>query len=95
MKFQTEKNRDYEVYILPEHWASALINDDRSGLDKQDIEEIQDFYKANRKDNHFFYCVTCTEEGFFTGSNDAFNLGCNCLEYTFDVSPLTNKIKTI
>lgn len=77
-----------ETYILPEHWASALINADFSGLEDSDIAEIEAFENNNKEDNCRFCCVGCSEEPFFAHSNDATKLGGNVLEYTFDTSPL-------
>ena len=78
----------FETYILPEFWACSLINCDNSGLDNEEIKAIEKFINENQKPDHMFYCVQCSEEAFFKHSNDAFNLGCNCLEFTFNVSPL-------
>ncbi len=77
-----------ETYILPEYWASALINADYSGLEDSEIQEIEEFETNNRQPGCAFYCVGCSEESYFKWSNDATNLGCNVLDYTFDVSQL-------
>lgn len=77
-----------ETYILPAYWASALINNDYSGLESNDIEEIEDFEWRNKENDHRFTCIGCSEESYFAWRNDAFNLGCDVLEFTFDVSPI-------
>lgn len=77
-----------ETYILPAYWACALINADYSGLEDADIEEIEIFEADNKEDNCRFACIGCSDEQYFTWRNDANNLGCDVLEYTFDVSPL-------
>lgn len=76
-----------ETYTLPEYWACALINNDFSGLDESDAQEIENFIKDNQIDGCSFYCLGCSDEPYFKWSNDATNLGGNVLEYTFDVSP--------
>lgn len=77
-----------ETYILPEYWASALINDDYSGMNNLDIEYLEKFISDNKSDNCRFYCIGCSEQSFFSWHNDANNLGSDCLEYTFDVSAI-------
>ena len=33
------------TYWLPDHWASALFNDDPSGLENEDLEQLEAFMK--------------------------------------------------
>lgn len=77
-----------ETYILPEYWASALINADYSGLEDSDIEEIENFESENKEANCRFTCIGCSDESYFSWRNDATNLGGDVLEYTFDVTPI-------
>lgn len=67
-----------EKYILPEYWASYLINGDFSGLADGKKEEI-DKYLSGIKGN----CVDCSEESWYSRTNDANNIGGNVLEYVF------------
>lgn len=68
-----------ETYILPAYWASALINDDRSGMEDTDEKELT---KWLLKENPG-YCVGCSDEPYFAHRNDATNLGCDVLEFYF------------
>lgn len=77
-----------ETYILPEYWASALINNDYSGLEHDDIAQIENFIEDNKQDGCSFYCLGFSEEAYFKWSNDATSLGGNVLKYHFDVSPI-------
>lgn len=70
---------EIETYTLPEYWASALVNNDYSGMDAEEVLEIQEFLEGVAPS----YPVSCSEEPFFQWSNDANSLGANCLEYTF------------
>jgi len=69
-----------ETYLLPDFWASALINDDYSGmadLEAAILNEWLDEYAPG-------VCIGCTDEPEFTPWHDAQNVGaCNCLTFTF------------
>ena len=67
------------TYTLPAHWASALINDDRTGLEDEDEREL-DSWLAWAKPGH---CVDVTGEPEFRPFNDADTLACDCLEFFF------------
>lgn len=72
-----------EDYTLPAHWASALINGDRSGLDDADEADLE-AWLATHPD--LGDCPTCTDEEEFRTSHDATGVGvlaCNCLTFTF------------
>jgi len=77
-----------ETYILPAYWASALINADNSGLEDNEIAEIEKFETDKKEDGCRFACIGCSEEQYFAHRNDANNMGGDVLEFTFDVSPL-------
>lgn len=62
---------------LPTYWASALINADNSGLEDQDIKEL-DEWQANNTD--LGYCAEVSEDNFFGQFN---GLGTDLAEYTF------------
>lgn len=72
------------TYSLPEHWASALINDDATGLSESEHCELLDwleYYKPG-------FCVNVSDSHFFTENHDARDFGvlaCDCLEFTFQV----------
>jgi hypothetical protein len=66
-------------YILPEYWASYLINNDSSGLSKDEFIAAVNFLIKNRLP----FPVSCSEESYFSGSNDAGTFAGNVLEYTF------------
>jgi hypothetical protein len=67
-----------ESYILPEFWASALINGDFSGYTDEEIDEISRF--LNKVTGS---AVSVSDEPYFSRYNDAKTLACNVLEYTF------------
>ena len=67
------------ILKLPAHWASYLINIDSSGLEQSEIDKIDSFLE---KENLPTPCA-CEETSYFTYSNDADNIGCEVLNYTF------------
>ena len=67
------------TFTLPSHWASYLINGDASGLDDNEITEIDEFLAANPG----WSCIGCEEFGFFSNTNDAGTLAGDCLKYDF------------
>lgn len=66
-------------YLLPTYWASALINDDYSGMEDREIIEIKKFL-----DNTPGYPVDVDfqTEGFYS-YNDAGTLAGDCAVFTF------------
>lgn len=68
-----------ETYVLPSHWASALINDDYSGYTDEEAMEIEDFY------NDLGPCIDVTDEEEFRWVNDANRLGGAVATFTFQV----------
>lgn len=75
-----EFEEDHDIFILPEHFAAALINADESGLSEDERQLLNDFVKENCKD----ICVGCSEESFFTDNHDLKGIGtANCLEFYF------------
>lgn len=69
----------FKKYILPAHWASALIYADETGMQESEVEEMNSFLESEKPG----YCVDCSSESFFTWRNDAGTLGGDCLEFTF------------
>ncbi|RHH14454.1 hypothetical protein DW228_06535 [Bacteroides fragilis] len=67
------------IYRLPAHWACPLINDDYSGTDDIEKEEIRKFMeKAEGRP----VSVDFTTEGF-SHYNDAGTLPGNCADFIF------------
>ena len=73
---------------LPDYSLSYLINGDASGLDDDDIKNIDEFmeYYYNLADqlNGNVVIDVVSEEGFFT-SYPAFGLACNCYESNINI----------
>lgn len=79
----TKPKLKFVEYTLPAYWACALINGDESGMDDDEVKEM-DAWLKHEKPGH---CVNCSEESFFAWDNDATDLGGDCLVYTFQVLP--------
>lgn len=73
------------VFKLPSYWASYLINDDATGLEDGEQEEIDSWVERQRFVGNYqlFSCANCSEESFFAWHNDANSIGGDCLDYTF------------
>lgn len=67
------------TYTLPAHWASALINDDYTGLEDEEEQQITDWLHAAQPG----YCVGCSDSPEFCIDNDVGTLACDCLEFYF------------
>lgn len=61
---------DFATYAFPAHWASYLINNDASGLDDDDIEEIDAYIKNKRKIFPRFEVVDVSGEVYFSRYHD-------------------------
>lgn len=69
-----------EEYILPTYWASALINNDYSGCNSEEIAEIENFIKSIETKN----CIDAdVENSYFAHSNDANRMGGDVCVFTF------------
>ena len=70
------------TYILPDFWASALVNDDATGLTDDEEDQLNEWlldYKPGP-------CIGVSEEPEFKNRHDATDAGvlaCDCLTYTF------------
>lgn len=79
-----------EHYTLPEHWASALLYGDDSGLEIEDARQLQAWEDSVTEDgNPTLVCVSvdCDEGGDFRRYHDATSVGvlaCNVARFTFD-----------
>ena len=73
-------------YMLPAHWASALVNNDFSGVDDTEAEQINAWLIEEKPGA----CLTCSGEASFAWHHDAEYIGVlagNCLLYTFTTLP--------
>lgn len=72
------------TYNLPDFWASALINNDWSGLDYMGgTEDLMQWLESHPEIGG---CLAVNGQSVFTSRHDARGvLACNCLEYTFVV----------
>lgn len=73
-----------QIYTLPAHWASYLVNGDASGLD---IDDKQACGAWLDKHPELGLCLHCSDDATFEATgNDANSLGGDCLEFTFPVA---------
>lgn len=66
-------------YLLPQYWASALINDDYSGLDDEEERKVRNFLEIVPG---YPIGVDWDTLGFYH-FNDAGTLPADCVEYIF------------
>lgn len=66
-------------YLLPAYWASALVNNDYDSLSEYEISELLEWKLKNNPG----ICSHCSEESFFSKSNDVSGLGGDCLVFYF------------
>jgi hypothetical protein len=73
-------------YLLPDFWASPLINDDWTGLSDEDEAHLTLWLKATKPG----YCIDVSDESEFVTGHDArgYVLPCDCLTYTFQELPV-------
>lgn len=73
---------DYiDTYILPAHFASALVNDDRSGLSDEDEKELDEWLEKTQPG----YCMMIKDgDAWFSWHNDMNSLGATVTEFYFD-----------
>lgn len=69
-------------YILPAHWASALVNGDKSGFSDEESEALEAWLNHEGVGS----CVDVSEDAFFSPTHDArfYVLHCDCLKFTFN-----------
>ena len=72
-------------YTLPDFWASALINDDATGLTDEEHEQLNDWLLQAKPG----VCINVSDEPEFVQGHDArgYVLACNCLTITFQEVP--------
>lgn len=71
-------NEKFEEVILPAYWASALINNDESGLSEQDSHDLHEWIDNNPE---YGLCVNCSDEIIIERFD---NLLTECLTFTFE-----------
>ena len=67
---------------LPIYWASALINDDWSGLYEEDTQALKQWLEINAN----LTCMDVSEDYSFSSYHDASDIypfGCDVAEYIF------------
>ena len=80
---------------LPDFWASAIINNDQSGLEEEDIEKLNDFIEYWSEDIYIDRADIPSDENacietHFMKYHDAERFGvlaCDCFEYIFTYKP--------
>lgn len=69
-------------YVLPAHWASALINGDESGLTDGESAELAGWLESHPE---LGTCFGCVDDPEFCTENDAGTLACDCVTFEFEV----------
>ena len=75
-------------YILPEHWASALIDGDDTGLDDRETKALNLFVEYMVEKHGACRCLDVGEDSDFKKYHDAREYGvlaCNVSEFTFEI----------
>ncbi len=72
---------EMKLLTVPEHWLSALVNDDRTGLDDKEERQLESFCSEEMGDG--WYIASYESEGSFMTYHDARPYGvlaCNAVE---------------
>ena len=78
-----------EYLELPTYWASALINDDYSGLEDDDANALDAFVSYMIKVYGKCWCIDVQDDSNFAKYHDAHAFGvlaCDVSTYAFDVT---------
>jgi hypothetical protein len=78
-----------ETYVLPAHWAVALLNGDESAFDDNEQDAFDRFADDMIAQHGQCHAIDVTDEPSFTTWHDARAYGvlaCDTLTYTFDVT---------
>lgn len=69
-----------ETYTLPAYWAPALINGDETGMEEDDIKDLEDWLERVNPGP----CVGCGPDSWYSWENDSGNrLGGDVMEFYF------------
>ena len=75
-------------YTLPVHWAPSLINGDDSGLDEEELEQLDAFTNYMVDKYGTCYCIDAKlDDVVFTSFHDANDVGvlaCECAIFVFE-----------
>lgn len=81
------------TYRLPAHWASAVINDDRSGMEDEEIEAMEEWFRRHAEEHGEGHWTLSTDrdtgefaESHFVRYHDAYDvvpLACDALEFVW------------
>lgn len=75
-----------ETYLLPAHWACALINADTSGMEDDDERALDRWF--SRTFPLGAHCLDVSDDVQFTRWHDASStlpFACDAADFTFDV----------
>jgi hypothetical protein len=77
-----------EIFTLPAFWACAIVNGDFSGLEDSETDELE-AWQGEASAAGYGFCVDVSHEAFFCTGHDAraYVLPCDCLDFTFEVTP--------
>lgn len=76
-----EFEEDHDIFVLPAHFAAALINADESGLNEEESQLLRDFVHEKCSG----LCIGCSEDQFFTACHDMPRIGASeCFEFYFE-----------
>jgi hypothetical protein len=79
----------FEKYMLPAHWASALINDDITGLTLEESDTLDNVIDRLSRNHQMFMVIDTGEDIEFMWRHDASEFGvlaCDVCEYTVQVA---------
>ena len=73
-------------YTLPNYWASALINNDSSGLNDKEKDDLNKWLKSNKKTLGNGYWSLDDGSASFSKHHDASDLvlSCDCFEFIWN-----------
>ena len=80
-----KKLKSYTL-MLPAHWAVALVNGDESGMEDDDIMQLNEFIDDMVRNFGSCHCVDVSEDTEFRNYHDASPYGvlaCDVAEFTF------------
>ena len=75
-------------FILPDHWACALINSDESGMDESESEALDAFVDFMVKKYGSCHCMDVADDSNFVRYHDAADFGvlaCDASTFTFAI----------